>query len=61
MVSIDTAYGAVSSLAPPLTFTNLTLPTPDLLVPYGAHPASWPSERRRPSRARLTPQKGAMS
>lgn len=28
----------------PLTFTNLTLPTTDRLVPYGADPASWPSE-----------------
>jgi crotonobetainyl-CoA:carnitine CoA-transferase CaiB-like acyl-CoA transferase len=43
-VSINTAYGAVTSLAPPLTFTNLTLPTTDRLVPYGADPASWPSE-----------------
>ena len=46
-VSIDTAYGAVTSLAPPLTFSNLTLPTTDRLVPYGADPAKWP--RRRPS------------
>ena len=37
-VSIDTAYGAVTSLAPPLTFTNLTLPATDRLVPYGADP-----------------------
>jgi hypothetical protein len=43
-VSIDTAYGAVTSLAPPLTFANLTLPATDRLVPYGADPASWPSE-----------------
>ena len=43
-VSIDTAYGAVTSLAPPLTFTNLSLPTTDRLVPYGADPPSWPSE-----------------
>lgn len=43
-VSIDTAYGAVTLLAPPLTFTNLTLPTAHRLVPYGADPASWPSE-----------------
>jgi crotonobetainyl-CoA:carnitine CoA-transferase CaiB-like acyl-CoA transferase len=43
-VSIDTAYGAVTSLAPPLTFTNLTLPATDRLVPYGADPPSWPSE-----------------
>ena len=37
-VSIDTAYGTVTSLAPPLTFTKLTLPTTDRLVPYGADP-----------------------
>ena len=43
-VCIDTAYGAVTSLAPPLTFTDLTLPTTDRLVPYGADPASWPSQ-----------------
>jgi len=44
MVSIDTAYGAVTFLAPPVTFSNLTLPTTDRLVPYGADPAAWPSE-----------------
>jgi crotonobetainyl-CoA:carnitine CoA-transferase CaiB-like acyl-CoA transferase len=42
-VSIDTAYGAVTSLAPPLTFSNLTLPSTDRLVPYGADPPAWPS------------------
>jgi crotonobetainyl-CoA:carnitine CoA-transferase CaiB-like acyl-CoA transferase len=46
-VSIDTGYGAVTSLAAPLTFTNLTLPATDRLVPYGADPASWPSEEQR--------------
>ncbi len=43
-VSINTPYGPVTSLAPPLTFTSLTLPVTDRLVPYGADPASWPSE-----------------
>jgi crotonobetainyl-CoA:carnitine CoA-transferase CaiB-like acyl-CoA transferase len=43
-VSIDTAYGVVTSLAPPLAFSNLTLPTTDRLVPYGADAASWPKE-----------------
>ena len=38
------AYGAVTSLARPLTFTNLTLPAANRLVPYGADPASWPPE-----------------
>ena len=41
--SIDTAYGTVTLLAPPVTFSNLTLPTTDRLVPYGADPASWRS------------------
>ena len=37
-VSIDTAYGTVTSLAPALTFTSLTLPATGRLVPYGAGP-----------------------
>ena len=37
-VSIDTAYGVVTSLVPPLTFNSLTLPTTDRLVPYGGTP-----------------------
>ena len=45
-VSIETAYGAVTSLGPPLTFTNLTLSSTDRLVPYGADSASWPSENQ---------------
>ena len=47
-VSIDTVYGVVTALAPPLTFTNLTLPAAERLVPYGADPASWPSQGQRP-------------
>ena len=43
-VPISTAYGAVTSLAPPVRFSNLTLPALDRLVPYGADPASWPSD-----------------
>ncbi|MGN6795124.1 MAG: CoA transferase [Streptosporangiaceae bacterium] len=46
-VSINTAYGAVTLLAPPLTFTDLTLPSTDRLMPYGADPAAWPSAQRR--------------
>ena len=42
-VSIDTAYGTVTLLAPPLAFTDLTLPSADRLVPYGADAASWRS------------------
>ena len=43
-VSIDTTYGAVTFLAPPVTFSNLTLPITDRLVPYGADPPAWPSQ-----------------
>jgi hypothetical protein len=43
-VSIDTTYGAVTFLAPPVTFSNLTLPITDRLVPYGADPPAWRSE-----------------
>jgi crotonobetainyl-CoA:carnitine CoA-transferase CaiB-like acyl-CoA transferase len=42
-ISIDTTYGAVTFLAPPLTFTDLILPSAERLVPYGADGASWPS------------------
>ena len=45
-VSFDTVYGTVTALAPPLTFSNLSLPITDRLVPYGADPASWPSPSR---------------
>ena len=37
-VAIDTAYGAVTSLSPSLTFTSLTPPAAGRLVPYGADP-----------------------
>jgi CoA-transferase family III len=43
-VSVDTAYGVVTSLLPPLKLSSLTLPTTERLVPYGTDPASWPSE-----------------
>ncbi|MGH3420084.1 MAG: CoA transferase, partial [Streptosporangiaceae bacterium] len=42
-VSIDTVYGAVTLLSPPLTFSDLTLPAAERLVPYGPDPASWPA------------------
>ena len=42
-VSIDTAYGPVTSLAPPLRFSNLTLPSAERLVPYGADLPAWPT------------------
>ncbi|WP_274911119.1 CoA transferase [Streptomyces sp. WZ-12] len=40
-VTFDTAYGAVTNLAPPLAFSNLPLPRAERLVPYGADPALW--------------------
>ncbi|GAA0354501.1 CoA transferase [Streptomyces blastmyceticus] len=40
-VTFDTAYGAVTNLAPPLTFSDMSLPRVERLVPYGADPAAW--------------------
>jgi crotonobetainyl-CoA:carnitine CoA-transferase CaiB-like acyl-CoA transferase len=39
--SIDSVYGKVSFLAPPLAFSNLTLPDASTLVPYGAEAPEW--------------------
>jgi crotonobetainyl-CoA:carnitine CoA-transferase CaiB-like acyl-CoA transferase len=50
-VSIDTAYGPVTFLAPPVAFSNLTLPATDRLVPYGFDPAAWPSAGPAPGHA----------
>jgi len=41
MTSIDSVYGKVSFHAPPLTFSNLTLPDASRLVPYGADAPEW--------------------
>jgi len=41
MTSIDTVYGKVSFLAPPLVFSNLTLPNASRLSPYGADAPEW--------------------
>jgi crotonobetainyl-CoA:carnitine CoA-transferase CaiB-like acyl-CoA transferase len=41
MTSIDSVYGKVSFLAPPLTFSNLTLPDVSRLTPYGADEPRW--------------------
>ena len=35
MTSIDSVYGKVSFLAPPLAFSDLTLPNASRLSPYG--------------------------
>lgn len=42
-ISVDTAYGPVANLAPPVTFSNLILPGTDRLVPYGSDPPTWPT------------------
>ncbi|MEV0714843.1 CoA transferase [Asanoa sp. NPDC050611] len=42
-VTIDTTYGPVDFLAPPVSFSDLTLPASDRLVPYGSDPAAWPT------------------
>jgi crotonobetainyl-CoA:carnitine CoA-transferase CaiB-like acyl-CoA transferase len=39
--TIDSVYGDVSYLAPPLTFSELARPETEMLVPYGASTASW--------------------
>lgn len=44
MVSVDSAYGKLSFLAPPLSFTNLALPDESSLLsllPYGAYAPEW--------------------
>lgn len=41
MISFDSIYGRVSFLAPPLTFSNLTLPTASRFSPYGADAPEW--------------------
>jgi hypothetical protein len=41
MTSIDSVYGKVSFLAPPLAFSNLKLPDASRLVPYGADVPEW--------------------
>jgi len=41
LTSIDSVYGKVSFLAPPLAFSNLALPRELSLTPYGAHAPEW--------------------
>jgi hypothetical protein len=41
MNSIDSVYGKVSFLAPPLAFSNLVLPNASRLSPYGADAPEW--------------------
>jgi len=41
MTSIDSVYGKVSFLAPPLAFSDLTLPNASRFSPYGADATEW--------------------
>jgi hypothetical protein len=41
MTSIDSVYGKLSFLAPPLAFSNLVLPDESSLSPYGADAPEW--------------------
>jgi len=41
MTSIDSVYGKLSFLAPPLSFSNLDLPGKSSLTPYGADVPEW--------------------
>ena len=41
LTSIDSVYGKISFLAPPLAFSNLALPHELSLMPYGAHAPEW--------------------
>jgi hypothetical protein len=41
MTSIDSVYGKLSFLAPPLAFSNLDLPYESGLTPYGADAPEW--------------------
>jgi hypothetical protein len=41
MTSIDSVYGKLSFLAPPLAFSNLDLPDESSLTPYAADVPEW--------------------
>jgi crotonobetainyl-CoA:carnitine CoA-transferase CaiB-like acyl-CoA transferase len=43
--TLDSVYGQLSFLAPPLIFSNLTLPDTTLMVPYGASEPVWRTVR----------------
>jgi hypothetical protein len=38
---MDSIYGPLSFLAPPLKFTNLDIPQFDTIEPYGASSPEW--------------------
>jgi hypothetical protein len=41
LMTIDSVYGKVSCLRPPLKFSNLQLPLSTMLMPYGADVPEW--------------------
>lgn len=45
LVAIQTAYGSVAGLQPPLHFSAMRLPAAEMLEPYGASPATWLDRR----------------
>jgi hypothetical protein len=47
MTSIDSVYGKLSFLAPPLIFSNLVLPDESSLTPYGADAAEWQDSMKK--------------
>jgi hypothetical protein len=47
ITSIDSVYGKLSFLAPPLTFSNLALPHELSLTPYGADAPEWQDSMKK--------------
>jgi hypothetical protein len=43
MTSVDSVFGKLSFLAPPLVFSNMILPNDASLIPYGADEPQWRS------------------
>jgi crotonobetainyl-CoA:carnitine CoA-transferase CaiB-like acyl-CoA transferase len=41
LTTFDTTFGPLTQLAPALKFSDLTVPPPATLVPYGADPPRW--------------------
>jgi hypothetical protein len=39
--TVDSVYGLLAFLAPPLRFSNLVLPVVTSIEPYGASPPHW--------------------
>ena len=43
--TMDSVYGKIANLRPPLAFSNFQLPSVTHLEPYGASPATWRTQR----------------